>query len=415
MKKQLIILIALMATCSFVFGQYDFVSEGIYYKITSPTNYTVAVTSQNTSSPYNAEDAHVGSVIIPNSVTHEGNTYAVTAIGDRAFSSCNKLTSITIPNTVTTIGASAFRYCSTLTEVIIPNTVTSIGNYAFAECKTLQSVNIPNSVTTIGDYTFSHCLALSEINIPNSVVSLGSYTFFYCSEITSFTLPSSLTSIGLYTFIYCRSLLRFEVAEDNPAFTTVDDVLFSKNQDTLLHYPIGKPGTSYHIPNFVTAIGKGAFYYCFTLTSITIPNSVTLIDKAAFHTCGALTELYVEAVIPPTWASESAFLNVNRTIPVYVPCESVEIYNSTAMWNEFSNIRCETGISEATIVPFEIYSHNNTIVIKQAEGQAVTIFDMTGRCVFRTIATEETTCNLPVAGVYVVQVGERFTKKIAVY
>jgi hypothetical protein len=414
MKKHVIILIALMTTCNFVFGQYDFVIEGIYYKITSPINHTVAVTSQNTSSPYNAEDTHIGSVIIPDSVTHEGNTYAVTAIGSRAFSSCNKLTSITIPNTVTTIENSAFSNCRTLAEVIIPNTVTSIGNYAFTECRILQSITIPNSVTTIGDYAFSYCVALSDINIPNSVVSIGIYTFTYCSELTSLTIPSSLTSIGLYAFAYCRSLLRFEVEEDNPAFSTVDNVLFSKNQDTLVQYPIAKTGPSYHIPNSVTVIEKGAFYYCLTLTSITIPSSVTYIDKAAFNTCGALTELHVEAVIPPTIASASVFLNVTKSIPVYVPCESVEVYNSTAMWNEFSNIQCEVGITEITTIPFEIYSRNNTIVIKQAEGQSVAIFDMMGRCVFQTIAAQETTCHLLVAGVYIVRIGEQFAKKVAV-
>ena len=75
-----------------------------------------------------------GSVIIPNSVSFNGQTYSVTSIGQWAFSYCNSLTSVTIPNSVTSIGDCAFYYCSSLTSVNIPNSVTSIGNSAFWNC-----------------------------------------------------------------------------------------------------------------------------------------------------------------------------------------------------------------------------------------------------------------------------------------
>ena len=73
-------------------------------------------------------------IIIPESVEHEGSTYCVTIIGERAFSSCTGLTSVTIPNSVTSIGEEAFYGCSGLTSVTISNSVTSIGEEAFCEC-----------------------------------------------------------------------------------------------------------------------------------------------------------------------------------------------------------------------------------------------------------------------------------------
>ena len=70
------------------------------------------------------------------------------------------------------------------------------------------------------------------------------------------------------------------------------------------------------------------------------------------------------------------------------------------------------GIPETTIFPFEVYTHSNTLTIKQAEGQTVSVFDVVGRCIFQTIANDEVTYTLPTAGLYVVKIGERFTKKI---
>ena len=71
-------------------------------------------------------------------------------------------------------------------------------------------------------------------------------------------------------------------------------------------------------------------------------------------------------------------------------------------------------ITETTTYPYEVYARNSTLIIKQAEGQPVAIFDMLGRCLFQTTASTETTCTLPTAGVYVVRVGERFVRKVVV-
>lgn len=65
----------------------------------------------------------------------------VTSIGSSAFSSCERLTSITIPDSVTSIGSSAFSFCSGLTRITIPDSVTRIGHSAFYGCSRLTSIN----------------------------------------------------------------------------------------------------------------------------------------------------------------------------------------------------------------------------------------------------------------------------------
>ena len=89
----------------------------------------------------------------------------VTEIGDRAFSDCSSLTSISIPPSVTEIRNNAFMNCSSLTSITISPSVTRIGWNAFYGCSSLTSITIPNSVTEIRGWAFSGCKSLTEVRI----------------------------------------------------------------------------------------------------------------------------------------------------------------------------------------------------------------------------------------------------------
>ena len=88
----------------------------------------------------NPNKKYRGIVEIPATVTHEGETYTVTKIGDNAFYGCSGLTSITIPNSVTSIGNNVFCTCSSLESISIGSGMKSIGSGAFANCPKLTDV-----------------------------------------------------------------------------------------------------------------------------------------------------------------------------------------------------------------------------------------------------------------------------------
>ena len=93
----------------------------IYYNYTNDQTELEVTYKKNTT--YN--DDYAGNVVIPESVTYEGNTYSVTSIGKEAFYWCNRLTELTILGSVTSIGESAFSNCTGLTELTIPGSVTT--------------------------------------------------------------------------------------------------------------------------------------------------------------------------------------------------------------------------------------------------------------------------------------------------
>jgi hypothetical protein len=92
--------------------------------------------------------------------------------------------------------------------------------------------------------------------------------------------------------LFCSSLKEINVDENNEYYSSVNGVLFDKNQTTLIEYPCGSKTTNYTIPNSVTNISNRAFFDCNKLTSVTIPNSVTTIGEYAFSECENLTDVY---------------------------------------------------------------------------------------------------------------------------
>ena len=90
----------------------------------------------------------------------------------------------------------------------------------------------------------------------------------------------------------------------------------------------------------VASIVDQAFYNCYNLTSITIPNSVTRIKGGAFYYCAALKEVICKPTTPPTGGSDM-FNGISSSAKIYVPAGSGYAYRSAQYWSNYADMIVE--------------------------------------------------------------------------
>lgn len=229
-------------------------------------------------------------VVIPDST----NGYPVTSIGFGAFYYRSDVTHVTIPNSVTNIRGQAFCYCG-LTSVTIPIGIKNIEDATFYYCQHLTNVVIPDGVTNIGDSAFS-AAPLTSLTLPDSVISIGFSSFEACLTLTNVLIPKNVIQMAGDSFYDCSSLMAINVDALNPAYASLDGVLFDKAFDVLIECPGAKEG-DYIIPNGVASIGDYAFAVCRNLTSIKIPDGVTNIGYWAFSQCDGIGRLDIPSSV----------------------------------------------------------------------------------------------------------------------
>lgn len=179
----------------------------------------------------------------------------------------------------------------------------------------IKTVTFGAEVATVGDEAFADCSSLRQIVFSDIMEELGSCAFDRCTSLQEITIPKNVDSIAAYTFAECKSLRQISVSSGNAEYTSVDGVLFNKDQTKLYCYPAGKTDTSYAIPGSVTSIYSGAFSSCASLTRVDISAKVTSIGFQSFYECEALKEIHIPASV--TTIANDSFANCKSLSAVY--------------------------------------------------------------------------------------------------
>jgi hypothetical protein len=167
----------------------------------------------------------------------------------------------------------------------------------------IESVEMDSGITRIGNYAFAYCLGLRKITFPVNVTSIGNSAFVNCLSLTGdIALPDSVKTVGEWAFFSCFGL------------------------------------TGIVFPEGIKQISHRILSNCSSLKTVTIPSSVKVVREWAFAACDALEEITIKSVVPPD-VYAYAFNGVERTIPVYVPQESLQAYKNADTWKEFTNLQ----------------------------------------------------------------------------
>lgn len=234
----------------------------------------------------------------------------LTTIGDQAFYSCYRLTSVVLPETVTAIGASAFQYCIYLSSIRLSENLESIASDAFWNCVRLTSIRIPAKVSSIGDTVFGYCTQLTDVSVDpantvfdsregcNAIVETSTNTLY--QAFVSTLIPSTVTTIGRFAYSYVAGL------------------------------------TELRIPSNVTALAGVSVFSCGDLRSVALPAELTTIGHQSFDYCDSLKTVKVGMTVPPAITQRT--FNSRTYATLYVPMGCREAYLAADYWKEFKQI-----------------------------------------------------------------------------
>ena len=308
-------------------------------------------------------------------------------IGDGAFSNCDNLVDLSLPDTISIVGNDCFSSSSNIVLTIrtvdgeidgnvfrgkIPGIKTihldnsNIGDYAFADNVGIEKVTISEAsegftIISIGNHAFEGCVGLTDLVLPASVNSLGSHAFYGCTSLASVNIPSGITQINPYTFYNCSSLV--EVTLPQTVLSIGEYAFYGCSDMTEINIPSEIktiPNYAFYgcsslvmvsIPNAVTNIGDYAFYGCLAMHSVSMSNQCISIGNYAFYNCKTL----ILTAFPDSLKSigNYAFASCSKLTDISIG-DSIEILGEGAFYNctELCIVKLGKGI---TILPQQVF------------------------------------------------------------
>ncbi len=337
-------------------GEYDAEIDGLYYCFYEDESIAEAYVVGYEIDADNIAPA--GAITIPEVVTYKGDKYTVTGIESEAFY-MSLFTSVTLPSSINYIGDYAFSTCDYLENVVIPDDckfdyfglnvfittpfeaviyskdetifgqnvlfsyvgnadeyvvpanidiianccffmsgvknvvlndkIEEISEYAFASCRNIKSIVIPDNVTEIDVGAFRDCTSLENVTLGKGVQKICVEAFSN-TKIKSIHLGQDVYSIA-GAFKDCTTLESITIDPANTAFITNGKAVYSKtkfkvdgkDKDGLIlqYYLPSKAQGKITLPSNVGAIGEYAFYGCNDIEEVSA-NNLMFVDSFAF-------------------------------------------------------------------------------------------------------------------------------------
>ena len=154
---------------------------------------------------------------------------------------------------------------------------------------------------------------ITSVMIEEGITKISGSAFARAKNLKTISIPSTVNTIGALIVDGCRLLEEIRVNDNNMDYKSVDGILFSEDEKTLVIYPQNKAGKEYDIPDTVTTIDRYAFDECANLDYLIIPDTVKNIGDNAFR--GSMMDRIVLGngiKMIPTYCFDSS--NVNSIV-----------------------------------------------------------------------------------------------------
>lgn len=190
---------------------------------------------------------------------------------------------------------------------------------------------------------------VDTITIPEGVTKICGEVFDYDCDVNKVILPSTLKSLDRNDFSLhaLQKLENITVSEKNPYYKSIDGVLYSKDGEKLIQYPVAKSGKSYTVGSGVTTIAYGAFDFCENLSSVEIGKDVKKIESHGLELNPVSNSYTVKftgnAPELPNW-----MLTYDKNVDIFYPS------NMSGWTNDVLNKKNNYGAGMISWIPYTV-------------------------------------------------------------
>lgn len=230
------------------------------------------------------------------------------------------------------------------------------------------TVVVSNTITAADNANLAGMLV-----IPEGITGMGAMVIFQNETTTGLYLPKSLTNylhevdvennVTDVSVFLCLLLDNINVHSENPEFTDIDGVLYSKDLTKLIHVPGGKTGTitiadsvteivdagcmaiqatEIVLPSGLLTAGDAAFAYTVMLETMVVPDSVQSFGYGAFMLAGlqaangTLIDFRSSTDIPSL--GEVGLEECPNSVKVWVPTELYYDWVEAENWKDYAHL-----------------------------------------------------------------------------
>ena len=182
-----------------------------------------------------------------------------------------------IPDTIRTICGHVFYHCA-ITELVVPESVEEIEDSAFSNCNSLLSLTIPDKFfdTRIDTWNLPR-----DCQVNNLTEEEEEEEELATQETKAPAAPVQVATTPAAPVVQAYPLDMKKIEADKKR-----GIIFSANNRSLLRYPTGLPDKSYTVPDGITSLDQNAFFAAQHLTEVTLPKSLRYIGPGAFSSTG---------------------------------------------------------------------------------------------------------------------------------